>query len=379
MKIVSIDVHPVEYRTRMFFKFFTTPRGASGRPSVVIKVTTEEGIVGWGQSVPIATWSDETMETATLALRNYYAPVLIGRDARDLDGAHAAMDAAIRPSFSTGMPLTRAGMDMALWDIAGKAAGKSLAGLWGLPHRGRCELSWTVNVKSLEDVAASVEKGKAMGYRHFNVKVAPDPAFDREVVTQVRDLAPDGFLWTDANCGYDLETALAAAPMLADLGVQVFESPLPPNRISGYRALKRQGAVPIYMDEGIVSPVELGEFLGLEMLDGVAMKPARCGGLSSNKRQIELCLDHGLKWAGSGLCDPDLSLAAALALYDAFGLETAAVLNGPQFLGESLLKTPIAITGGVAEVPEGAGLGVAVDEAALAEMAARTAKEWGFA
>lgn len=378
MKIESVDVYPLEYPTRLYFKFFTTPLGASGRPAVMIRLTADDGQVGWGQAVPISTWSSETLESSCIALRKYYAPALKGHDAGDLAGAHAVMDRAIRPEFSTGMPLTRAAVDMALHDLIGKATGRSLAELWGRSRRGTMELSWTVNVTSLDGVDASVEEGKRLGYRHFNVKVAPDPVFDLDVVRKVRDAAPDGFLWTDANTAYDLESALAVAPGLADLGVQVFESPLPPNRISGYQALKKQGAVPVYMDEGVVSPVDLEEFIQLDMLDGLAMKPARCGGLTSNRRQIELCTEHGLKWVGSGLCDPDLSLGAALALYDAYGLDTAAVLNGPQFLDASVLKNPITVENGVAEVPDGPGLGLEVDEEKLMEQSAKTVRDWNL-
>lgn len=378
MKIESIDIYPLEYPTQGYFKFFTTPLGASGRPTVVIKVTTDDGAIGWGQGVPVSTWCDETLETSLLALRHYYAPVLQGRDPRDIAGAHAAMDQAIRPAFTTGMPLTRAAVDLALHDLLGKSTGKSLAEIWGQPRHGSLELSWTVNATSLEGVEASVAAGQRLGYRHFNVKVAPDPAFDLQVVKLVRDAAPAAFLWTDANTGYDVETALAVAPKLADLGVQILESPLPPNRIRGYQALKQQGAIPVYMDEGIVSPVELEEFIHLKMLDGMAMKPARCGGLVSNKRQIELCREHGLGWVGSGLCDPDLSLAASLALYDAYGLKTAAALNAPQFLAASILKNPIRVENAVAEVPPGPGLGVEVDEEKLIELATRTIRDWNL-
>ena len=378
MNIESIEVFPLEYPTKLYFKFFTTPLGASGRPAVMIKLTTDDGRVGWGQAVPISTWSDETLETSTIALRNYYGPALKGHDAEDLPGAHALMDKAIRPGFTTGMPLTRAAVDMALHDLLGKARNQSLAELWGRPRRGKLELSWTVNVTSLDGVDESVNEGKRLGYRHFNVKVAPDPAFDLQVVKKVRDAAPDGFLWTDANTAYDLDAALAVAPKLADLGVQVFESPIPPNRISGYQALKKQGALPVYMDEGVISPVELEEFIKLGMLDGLAMKPARCGGLTSNKRQIELCIEHGLKWVGSGLCDPDLSLGAALALYDAYGHEEAAVLNGPQFLDASVLKNPVVIKEAVAEVPDGPGLGLEVDEDKLRELSDKTARDWNM-
>jgi len=109
----------------------------------------------------------------------------------------------------------------------------------------------------------------------------------------------EGFLWADANGGYDLATALAVAPKLADAGVAVLESPLRPNRTSGDRALKKQGALPILMDESVVAPEVLIEFIQLDMMDGVAMKPARCGGLWPQRRQIEIIEDAGLIWLRS--------------------------------------------------------------------------------
>jgi muconate cycloisomerase len=109
------------------------------------------------------------------------------------------------------------------------------------------------------------------------------------------------------------------------------------------------------------------------MLDGVAMKPARCGGLWSNRRQIELCRERGLLWLGSGLTDPDISLAATLALYCAFGLDRPAALNGPQFLTEEVLVTPLRIENGTAFPPEGPGLGIEIDEEKLRALVARTA------
>ena len=149
-------------------------------------------------------------------------------------------------------------------------------------------------------------------------------------------------------------------------------APLRPNRISGYQALKKQGALPILMDEGVISPTDLDEFRKLGMLDGVAMKPARCGGLLSNKRQIELCLEHGLMWLGSGLTDPDISLAATLALYGAFGLRKPAALNGPQFLTADVLAKPLRIENGRSHVPAGPGLGIEVDEAKVIDLMQRS-------
>jgi L-alanine-DL-glutamate epimerase-like enolase superfamily enzyme len=362
VKIEKIDLFPVRYPLSGYFKFFTGPHGSAGRAAVMVKISADDGTVGWGQALPIAKWSYETLETATIVLRDYYAPVLIGRDPTDIKGAHMEMDKAIAPGFTTGMPITRAGIDLALHDLTGKLSDKSLAQMWDKPSGGTLTLSWTVSVTDIDDVGRIMDEGKKRGYRHFNIKVAPDPDFDVELAREVRHLAPKTFLWADANGGYEPDTALRAAPKLADAGVDVLEAPLRPNRITGYQALKKQGALPILMDEGVISETDLEEFNKLGMLDGVAMKPARCGGLTSNKRQIELCQKHNLIWLGSGLTDPDISLAAALGLYGAFGLKKPAALNGPQFLTADVLKKPLRIQNGIAHVPMGPGLGVEVDE-----------------
>jgi L-alanine-DL-glutamate epimerase-like enolase superfamily enzyme len=368
VKIDRIQLFPLRYPLTGYFKFFSGPNGMKGRGAIVIKITADEGTVGWGQSVPLARWSDETLETAVVALRDYYSAALVGRDPTDIGGALVAMDEAIAPGFSTGMPITRAGIDLALHDLTGKLRRQSLAELWGRKPVASIPLSWTVNVTQLGDVERLLEEGRRRGYQHFNIKVAPDLDFDVQLARLVRRNAPEAFLWADANGGYDVATALQAALRLADAGVDVLEAPLRPNRISGYVALKRQGAVPILMDEGVISPVDLQEFHTLGMMDGVAMKPSRCGGLTSCARQIEYCLQHGLLWLGSGLTDPDISLAASLGLYAAFGLAKPAALNGPQFLTADVLAKPLRIENGRAWAPTGPGLGVEVDEEKVVEL-----------
>lgn len=371
--IERAEVFPALYPMVGHFKFFTGARGAAGRPAVFLKLTASDGSVGWGQAVPIPKWSYETLETATIVLRDYFAPLLIGKSPADIAGIHKLMDQNIAPAFTTGMPITRAAVDVALWDLLGRIRKQNIAELWGMKPGGRLLLSWTVNPITLDEADALIDAGRKRGYRHFNIKVAPDPAVDVELTKRVRKLAPQTFLWADANTGYELEAALLAAPKLADAGADVLEAPLKPNRIRGYQKLVQQGALPILMDEGVISPVELEEFIALKMLNGMAMKPARCGGLSSSKRQIELCIENKLMWLGSGLTDPDVSLAATLILYSAFGLQKPAALNGPQFLAADVLKTPLAIKDGYIEVPAGPGLGIEVDEAKVKALAPKGA------
>lgn len=181
----------------------------------------------------------------------------------------------------------------------------------------------------------------------------------------VRELAPDAFVWADANGGYDEMAAIQAATRFPGLGVAALEQPLPANRLAGYERLRKHGAIPIVMDEGVVSRVDLEEFMRLKLLDGVAMKVARCGGLNEAVAIVELAQSEGLLILGSGLTDPDLSLAASVALFSAYGLRFPAALNGPQFLTTSILRSPLAVRDGAILPPEGSGLGVEVDEERL--------------
>ncbi|MHC4682642.1 MAG: hypothetical protein ACYTEK_28685 [Planctomycetota bacterium] len=129
-KITHINLFCVRYPTKGYFKFFTGPRGTYGRGAVIVKILTDAGAIGWGQSIPSPLWSYETLETAKIVLRDYLGPALIGHDALDIDGAHRAMDRALAPGFSTAMPIARSGLDMALHDLAGKLRNQSLSQMW---------------------------------------------------------------------------------------------------------------------------------------------------------------------------------------------------------------------------------------------------------
>jgi L-alanine-DL-glutamate epimerase-like enolase superfamily enzyme len=359
--ITKIEAFPAPYRVTAYFRFFPKPE----RPTLFVKIICEDGSAGWGQSVPVPTWSYETRESVTSSIRQYLAPPLIGKNPFDLVGIHQAMQKAIAPSFSTGMPIAKAGVDLALHDLMGKLSRRSVPELWGRTPLERIPLSWTVNARTMAEAEETVHEGQSKGYRHFNLKVAPDPKFDLELCKYIKKTAAGSFLWLDANGGYDLATALTLAPKFAGLGANVWEQPIAPNRLTGLRELKRQGALPIILDEGVVSSVELVEFIKLGLLDGVAMKPARTAGLWDARRQIEIVQQAGLMFLGSGLTDPDVSLAASLQLFGAYQLQYPAALNGLQFLAGSYLRSPFRLEDGALQVPTGPGLGIEVDEEKL--------------
>jgi L-alanine-DL-glutamate epimerase-like enolase superfamily enzyme len=366
-RIACVDIKRFDYPLLGEFKFFKS----GSRPSVLVRLTEEDGVQGWGQSVPVESWTYETPESTESTLRHYLAPAILGADPSDLEDIHARMERAIRPSFSVGQPLCKAGIDLACYDLWGKQAGRPVSDLLGGARKREIKLSWTIQSPTLAGAEKQLEQGRALGYASFNIKVgAPQtPAYDLELVRMVMAFSPDGFHWCDANTSYDLDSALAMAPKFADLGLKGFESPLPPNRIRAYQALTRQGALPILMDEGIVSPVEAAEFIALRMFDGIAMKVARCGGLWNATRIARLLQENGLLLFASGLTDPELSMAASVHFFAWAGLELPAAVNGPQYLAERGTMDPsFRARGDRLHLPAGPGLGVKLPDAAQKSM-----------
>lgn len=367
-RIVGVDIARVDYPFVGEFKFFRTPE----RPTLVVRLTDEDGREGFGQSVPVETWTYETVESVETTLRHYLASVVLGGDPSDLADIHARMEKAIRPSFSVGQPLAKAAIDLACYDLWGKQTGKPVSALLpggSLTSRNARDirLSWTVQAPTIEGAEKALAQGRAQGYTNFNIKVGSPQttAYDLELVRTVMNFAPDGFHWCDANTSYSLDTAMAIAPKFADLGLKAIESPLPPNRIRDYQKLKRLGALPVLMDEGIVSPVEVAEFIALDMFDGIAMKVARCGGLWNASHVAKQLHDNGLLLFASGLTDPELSMAASAHFFGWAGLAMPAALNGPQYIADRGTTDPaFRARGDVMPVPAGPGLGLSVDERA---------------
>jgi L-alanine-DL-glutamate epimerase-like enolase superfamily enzyme len=360
--IRSVELARLDYALVGDFKFFKSGR----RPSLLVRLTDEAGLQGCGQAVPVETWTYETAETVESTIEHYLAGALLGADPADLAGVHERMERAIRPSFSVGQPLAKAALDLACHDLWGRQAGRPVCELLGKKAAEEIKLSWTVNAARLDAARAQLERGRAAGYDSFNVKIGPPqtPEYDRQLVRAVREFAPRGFHWADANTGYDLAEALRMARELADAGFRALESPLPPNRIRDYQALKKQDALPILMDEGIVSSVEAEEFAALGMMDGIAMKVARCGGLWHAARITDMLHERSMQLFASGLTDPDLSLAASLHLFAVAGLTRPAALNGPQFLeGGGVTDARLRASGDLIKVPAAPGLGIEVQGA----------------
>ena len=375
--IIKVEIGQYDYPFVGEFKFFEPgPDGRVVRPSVLIRITDEHGLSGWGQAVPVPSWTYETVETVTSTLTRYLAPTLLGADPADFAAIQTRMDRVIRPGLTTGQPLCKAAVDLACFDLAGKQQGKSVSELLGDgSDLSEMTLSWTINATDLAAAEQQLEVGRARGYRNFNFKVGypQTPEYDLALAGLIHDFAPDGFCWADANTAYDVETALAVLPGLADAGVDVIESPLPPMQVSGYQALRRQGALPIIMDEGVIAAQDAETFMALGMMDGLTLKIGRSAGIWQTRQIVEMAQKHDIFLLGSGLCDPDLSLAASVHTFAWAGIDKPCALNGPQYLAESLDGSGFVPDSDLIQVPTTPGLGLQFDR--RAELALSTVVE----
>ena len=360
-KLIQVEVGRFDYDFVGEFKFFKADGdGKVRRPSVLVRLTDDEGYQGWGQAVPTPTWTYETPETVESTIAHYLAEVLLGMDPEDMPAIHERMNHTIYPACSIGQPLAKAALDIACYDLVGKRKGQPVASMLGAQQLDQLQLSWTVNSMDMAVIETQLEEGRQRGYSNFNFKVGPPQteSYDLELARKIQAFSPDGFLWADANTGYTVESALEMIPKLADIGVAVLESPLSPHQIRGYQALKRQGALPIFMDEGIILDRVVEEFIALGMLDGITVKTARSAGIWQSHKIIRLAQKHGIPLLGSGLSDPDISLAATLHLFAWAGIDRPCALNGPQFLGNTLVESGLEQQDDVIQVPQGTGLGI---------------------
>ncbi|RZQ59699.1 mandelate racemase/muconate lactonizing enzyme family protein [Amycolatopsis suaedae] len=344
----------------------------AGKPSlrVLVKVSAD-GVSGWGESTPIPAWTYETAESIVSTIDRYLAPAILGLPCWDLDRINRAFDRAINRGFSIGAPLARAGVDVALHDLLGKAIGVPVGVLWGQRRAETVPLGWMVSGQSPAEVADRVAEGTEAGYSAFKVKIGlHDVPTDLAVVRAVRDAAPDAPLWVDANQGYAPDVALRVARELSTLDVHAFEQPVPANDVVGLRRLCRDCPVPVALDESLRHPSDLATFTRLEAVDIAIAKVQRNAGLTLSRRLCSLAEDNGVRLMGSGLTDSDVGLAASVHLFAAYGIDIPVDLNGRQFV-DSVYATgeTVRIRDGVAEVPAGPGLGVEVDEAVVRELA----------
>jgi L-alanine-DL-glutamate epimerase-like enolase superfamily enzyme len=362
--IEKIEVFPIRLPITGTFRFASGSAGQAGEtaPFVLVKLTDSEGETGWGEGRPMPQWSYETLESVTTTIRNYLAPAILGQEIMDRRGLHRRMHSAIGRGPSTGFPIAKAAVDMAVHDLCSRSAGLPLrAFLGGSVANNTVALSYTLTEHTAETAWREVDAARAKGFRHFNFKVAVSSTSDVAVARAVRLAAgSDAFVWADANQGLLPHEAPVIARGLADAGVNVLEQPFPADQLHLLRRLRQQCPLPLAVDEASVSPADFFHYAAEGLVDYLVVKVTRSGGLWPSLQQIAVAASAGLPLLVSGLTDGLLTKMAVCQLALASGFCGPAALNGSQFVNESALypdKSEIEFDGAV-HLCNQAGIGI---------------------
>lgn len=373
--IATIDLYPVRLPVIKSFSFASGSAGKVGgtAPHLFVKVTDDAGNVGWGEGRPVPSWSYETLETLTTTIRHHLAPALIGHELTDRWGLGRKLHAVIGRGPSTGQPIAKAALDLAIHDLCAKVAGMSLrAFLGGSNRRNTMALSYTLTGHDRASIQQELREGKAAGFRHFNFKAAVAPETDIEVAETVKaEIPAGGFVWADANQGFQLHNARRVAQAFTAIGVDLLEQPLPADQRHLMQALRQSTTIPLAVDEASVSPADFLHYVRDGLVDYLVIKVTRSGGIWPTLQQIAVAEAAGLPLLVSGLTDGLLTKVAVCQVALAFGFAGPAALNGSQFTDESaLFPTKAAIEAdGAVHLNDLPGIGIAPDEDALRMLA----------
>lgn len=367
MKIERIELIPVVLPLR---SVLTLPRGASrtlaeGKQVILVKMTADDGTVGWGEAGPSRRWSPETTHSTYTSLKHYLIPPLIGHDPFDIQGAHTIMNTELATALDPGQPVAKAAIDLALHDLVCRKLDIPLQAWLGSKALDGIELSYLVSVPDPEKAAEVTEKALADGYKAFKVKVGHNPDVDVANVKAVMAAAPGCVVWPDANQGYTLSQAMTMARAFEGLGIEIFEQPIPMTDVYGMKKLLSRTSLSIVLDEAAMGIPYLVELIRREAVDGIAIKVNKVGGLHYARQMCDLARNAGMVLIGSGLMDAPIGFAASVHLFAAYGITFPADLNGPQHMSGDYLADPFPMDGKRALVPDAPGLGITIDEAGL--------------
>jgi L-alanine-DL-glutamate epimerase-like enolase superfamily enzyme len=366
MKIARLETIPVSvpYRRREVSSIVAR----DGVSDVLVKLTTDDGLVGWGESCCGA-------DTASIdaAVRSM-APFVIGRDPWN-------REAMRRDVFTYGLWQFRAGtgsfawagIDMALWDICGRACGQPAWRLLGGLQRREATYFYYLARGSPESLAAQVEEGLQAGFDVFYLKVGLDDVEDLEMVSTVRDLlGPEPRLRIDANGSWTIAQAVRNLSALRGCDIDFVEQPVREHPVGGLAELRSRIETAVCANEGLWSEADVYARIRAREADVFCFSPYWVGSIGSFHRLSWLVHLEGLQ-----VCKHthgELGLAAAASHHVLLTLPNG--VEGHQqtahLMEHDILTEPIPIaTGRSWGVINDAGLGVEVDDERVAEAAAR--------
>jgi len=327
--------------------------------NLLVRVEAASGEVGWGEAASAPTMTGDTLGGLVAAVRDHLAPLLIGKDARH---DHRPM----LQRALTGNTGAHSAVEMALLDLAGRAGNTRLIDLVARPLRTRVAPMWLLGNATPEQDIAEAQAKRAQGFNFFKLKIGvKEIGAEIAAAHAIRKALPGAALCADANCGLTLAAARRYAERTRDADLMFIEQPLPADDVAGLKALARATKTPIGMDESIQSLADI-DAVKRAGAKGVSLKLIKLGGFRDAITAGRLCRKLGLMInVAAKIAETSVGTAAAVHLGCAVPNVAWGVSLTNLYLAEDIVRRPIALRDGFVALPDGPGLGVEVDEAAV--------------
>lgn len=362
MKIQAIETYPVRIPLKPARRMISALGQHVESQFLVVRVLTDTGLEGVGEATVTPRWSGETVWGAKAMVDKVLAPAVIGLDPADIVALDRQMDRACIHNW-----FAKSAIEMACWDIQGRAANKPVYELLGgacRPLAIRCRFS--IGAYPPDRTRQRVTELIQEGFTTLKVKVGTNPREDIErvrIVRQIGGSAPS--LVIDANCGWDARTAIDAVRELEDCNVGLFEQPTPDGDYAAIAEVRRSIKPLVMADDMCFNLVHARELIRNEGCDVISVYPGKNGGIRKTKEIVEFSGHHGVACSIGSNLEWDIATAAMCHLAVAcpnLQLEKfPGDILGPDYHEFSIAKNPISIKGPIVTITNLPGLGVDVD------------------
>jgi cis-L-3-hydroxyproline dehydratase len=360
MRIVSVEVFHFELTYVHGQYVMSGGRVIDSLPSTIVRVTSDTGVSGFGEVCPLGATYLASHAAGARAALELLAPVLIGLDPTNLAAVNDAMDAVL-----LGHEYAKSPVDVACWDLTGKALGVSVTTLLGGLRQERFPLYMAVPLGSPESMTDYVDARRAEGIHRFQLKIGGDPYIDGQRAQQVIDATgPEDLVVADANCGWRLNDAITAARLMEHLPRLYFEQPCP--TMEECIEVRKHTTLPMVYDEVVHDVPTLLRAVREGGAGAFNLKVSKVGGLTKAKLMRDLAQDLGIQvtiedtWGGDIVSATSAHLAASTR---AESLLTVSFMN--DWTNEHVAGYQPRSVMGIGSAPTGPGLGITVDVATL--------------
>lgn len=338
--------------------------------TVILELTTNTGITGWGEASPWPVFSG-TAEGNAGALDGYFIPAILGRDPFDVEALLAQADKSVVHCSEA-----KAALETALLDIMGKALDLPIYALLGGRHRDQVGLSFSIANPDFDEDFEKVERLFDDGLRIFKLKTGfKDHGFDLMRLERLREKFPDQLdLRIDYNEGMSASEALPRLRDFEEFRLSFIEQPVPRDNLEAMAHLSQALTTPVMADESVFSPRDALIGAQMRIADIFSLKIMKSGGLRRALNIAAIAKAAGIGVYGGCMFETGIAHAAGAHLMAALpelalGCE---FYMATYYLTEDILTEPFPVKDGHVHIPSGPGLGIDVDRTRLEKYTLQT-------